>query len=83
MIHELHLKDIFSHIVHVKQRCLAYSPTFSFGSYRITDLEGFLENFISTLLSLCLGKRKPKERTDSFRDLELASKWEPESGFPF
>lgn len=81
MICELYLKAIFfSHIVHVKRRCLAYSPTFSFGSYRIADLEGCLGNFTSTLLSLCLGKRKPRERTDS-RDIELASKLGPESDF--
>lgn len=80
MICELCLKAIFFHIVHGETEVL---PTFSFGSYRITDLEGCLENFTSALLSLCLGKRKPRERTDSFRDLELPSKLGPESDFLF
>lgn len=43
-------------------RCLGYIPTFSFGSYGITDLEGCLGNFTSTLWGLYPGKRKPREK---------------------
>ena len=62
-------------------RCLGYIPTFSFGSYGITDLEGCLGNFTSTLWGLYPGKRKPRERNGFSRDLELEFRLGSESDF--
>lgn len=49
--------------------------------YRATYLEGCLEIFTSTLLGLYPGKRQPRERRESSRDLELESRLGPESDF--